>query len=44
MKLGKTFLIPFCDPGYKAPKNEAYAVTGSSELEEYNNQKKFVDY
>ncbi len=38
-KEGKTFLIPFYDPGFPAPKNEAYTVTGSAELEGYNDQK-----
>lgn len=38
-KEGKTFLIPFYDPGFPAPKNEAYTVSGSAILEGYNNQK-----
>jgi hypothetical protein len=38
-KEGVTFLIPFYDPGFPAPKNQAYTVEGSAELEGYNNQK-----
>ncbi len=38
-KEGKTFLIPFYDPGFPAPKNEAYTVTGSDVLTGYNDQK-----
>lgn len=38
-KAGKTFLIPFYDPGSPAPRNEAYTVTGSALLEAYDNQK-----
>jgi hypothetical protein len=38
-KEGKTFLIPFYDPGWGPPKNEAYTVTGSAQLEGYNDQK-----
>jgi len=38
-KEGKTFLIPFYDPGWQVPKNEAYTVTASAQLEGYNNQK-----
>jgi len=38
-KEGKTFLIPFYDPGWQAPKNEVYTVTGSAQLEGYNDQK-----
>lgn len=38
-KEGKTFLIPFYDPGFPAPKNEAYTVTGSGVLTGYNDQK-----
>lgn len=36
---GKTFLIPFYDPGWQAPRNEAYTVSGSAQLEGYNDQK-----
>lgn len=38
-KEGKTFLIPFYDPGWTAPKNEAYTVSGSRLLTGYNDQK-----
>lgn len=38
-KEGKIFLIPFYDPGNPAPRNEAYTVTGSAQLEGYNDQK-----
>lgn len=38
-KEGKTFLIPFYDPGWSAPKNEAYTVSGSGLLTGYNEQK-----
>lgn len=38
-KTGVTFLVPFYDPGLPAPRNEAYTVTGSAQLEGYNNQK-----
>jgi hypothetical protein len=31
-KTGRTFLIPFYDPGSPAPKNEAYTVIGSAKL------------
>lgn len=37
-KAGKTFLIPFYDPGSPAPQNVAYTVTGSDVLVGYNNQ------
>ncbi len=36
---GKTFMIPFYDPGFSAPKHEAYTVTSSGQLEGYDNQK-----
>ncbi|RYU93898.1 DUF3108 domain-containing protein [Emticicia agri] len=38
-KINTTFMIPFYDPGYIAPKFEAYTVTGSGQLEGYDNQK-----
>ncbi|MEI2822369.1 MAG: hypothetical protein V9F02_02920 [Chitinophagaceae bacterium] len=38
-KMGKTFMIPFYDPGFPAPRNEPYTITGSAILEGYNNQK-----
>lgn len=38
-KEGKTFLIPFYDPGNPAPGNVAYSVTGSAILIGYNEQK-----
>lgn len=38
-KPNTTFMIPFYDPGFTAPKNEAYTVTGSGQLEGYDNQK-----
>lgn len=34
----KTFLIPFYDPGFPAPTNEAYTVTGTGILTGYNDQ------
>ncbi len=37
-KGGRTFLIPFYDPGSPAPRNEAYTVTGSDVLAGYNDQ------
>jgi hypothetical protein len=37
-KEGKTFLIPFYDPGSQPPQNVAYTVTGSDMLVGYNNQ------
>ncbi|MEP7322711.1 MAG: hypothetical protein ABI761_12365 [Saprospiraceae bacterium] len=38
-KEGKTFLIPFYDPGSPAPKLESYTVSGSAVLDGYNDQK-----
>ncbi len=38
-KAGKTFLIPFYDPGSPAPRNVAYTVTGFAVLTGYNDQK-----
>jgi hypothetical protein len=37
-KKGMTFLIPFYDPGFPAPRNEPYTVTGAAELDGYNGQ------
>ncbi len=34
-----TFLINFYDPGFPAPKMQAYTVSGSGQLEGYDNQK-----
>ncbi|MFD2519661.1 DUF3108 domain-containing protein [Emticicia soli] len=38
-KAGVTFMIPFYDPGFSAPKHEAYTVSGSGQLEGYDKQK-----
>lgn len=38
-KDGKVFMIPFYDPGNPAPRFEAYTVTGTAQLDGYNNQK-----
>jgi hypothetical protein len=38
-KEGKTFLIPFYDPGSQAPANVAYTVINSASLDGYNSQK-----
>jgi hypothetical protein len=38
-KEGKTFLIPFYDPGSPPPSSEAYTVVGSANLEGYDHQK-----
>lgn len=38
-KSGVTFLIPYYDPGSIAPQNVAYTVTGTAQLEGYNQQK-----
>lgn len=35
---GVTFLIPFYDPGFPAPRDVAYTVTGSAKLTGYDNQ------
>lgn len=37
-KEGRTFLIPFYDPGNPAPKNQAYTVIGTGELTGYDGQ------
>ncbi|XVJ65282.1 MAG: hypothetical protein HEQ40_03600 [Lacibacter sp.] len=34
-----TFLIPYYDPGSVAPQNVAYTVTGTAQLEGYDNRK-----
>ena len=38
-KLNTTFMIPFYEPGYTAPNFESYTVTGTGQLEGYDNQK-----
>jgi hypothetical protein len=38
-KKGVTFLVPFYDPGFSAPKNVAYTVVGSDMLLGYDDQK-----
>ncbi len=38
-KANTTYMIPFYEPGYMAPKFESYTVTGSGQLESYDNQK-----
>jgi hypothetical protein len=38
-KAHTTYMIPFYEPGYLAPKFESYTVTGSGELTGYDNQK-----
>jgi hypothetical protein len=38
-KKGVTFLVPFYDPGFSAPKNVAYTVIGSDMLQGYDDQK-----
>ncbi len=38
-KLKTTYMIPFYEPGYLAPKFEAYTVTGTAQLNGYDNIK-----
>lgn len=37
-KLNTTFLIPYYDPGFSAPKDVAYTVIGTSEIKGYDNK------
>lgn len=37
-KAGRTFLVPFYDPGSQAPVQVAYTVTGSAQLTGYDNR------
>ncbi len=38
-KLKTTYMIPFYEPGYMAPKFESYTVTSTAQLDGYDNTK-----